>query len=145
MVFCSAVISKNFHFIETRLLAVILVRLPSELAPLHCIWRKNNHSWRQTMKPIYVSFLVEFVTWNLSSVILLLYSLMRLLQTELFPFLWTSTEGREVSWVEINCLMGRFNREEKPATFAEAKEILSFSLFKRASSRGLTERVWRRN
>lgn len=72
---------------------------------------------------------------------------MRLLQTELFPFLWTSTEGREVSWVEINCLiLRRFNREEKPATFAEAKEILSSSsLFKRASSRGLTERVWRRN
>ena len=71
---------------------------------------------------------------------------MRLLQTELFSFLWTSTEGREVSWVEINCLMRQFNREEKPATFAEAKEILSSSsLFKRASSRGLTERVWRRN
>jgi len=36
MVFCSAVITKNFHFIETRLLPVLLVRLPSEVAPLHC-------------------------------------------------------------------------------------------------------------
>lgn len=40
MVFYSAVITKNFHFIETRLLAVLLVRLPSELAPLHGGQRK---------------------------------------------------------------------------------------------------------
>lgn len=71
---------------------------------------------------------------------------MRLLQTEFFPSLWISTEAREVSWVEINCLMRRLNREEKPAKFAEAKEILwSSSSFKIASSCGLTERVWRRN
>ena len=54
------------------------------------------------MKLILVSFLVGFVTWKIglssaSSVILVLYSLMRLLQTEFFPSLWISTEAREVS------------------------------------------------